>query len=181
MSKSNDELPRLDLSRLGTGVTTFSRAHERDKGEACAVCLEHHEHPIPVQLTIDGSYNEKRMLSWFPVTEEMRRAWRDLTDATEEGACGLAFLLILDLTEYTILNRSWKGTGFDYWLDNKDTGLYAGARLEVSGILSGDNSKVNRRVNEKLNQTDVSDNIRIPAYVVVVEFSRPLVKVVLKQ
>lgn len=51
------------------------------------------------------------------------------------------------------------------------------ARLEVSGIRNGDQKIIKARVREKLTQTEVSDKTRLPAYVVVVEFGRPVAEV----
>jgi hypothetical protein len=53
-------------------------------------------------------------------------------------------------------------------------------RLEISGINSGSNNDVDRRVRQKLTQTDRSDSLGLPAYVVVVEFGKPCSQVVKK-
>src|SRR5271167_4337074 len=59
-------------------------------------------------------------------------------EATENGAVGVAILLVDRLTDYHIVQRSWKKTGFDYWLGFKDAVVFQGcARLEVSGIRQG--------------------------------------------
>jgi hypothetical protein len=45
---------------------------------------------------------------------------------------------VLELTDYTIVERACKGTGFDYWLGDEDDDLFQWkARLEISGILKG--------------------------------------------
>ena len=51
------------------------------------------------------------------------------------------------------------------------------ARLEVSGILKGTKSQINQRLKEKLEQTEKSDNLKLPAFVIIAEFSAPLVKI----
>jgi hypothetical protein len=51
------------------------------------------------------------------------------------------------------------------------------ARLEASGILKGTNYQINTRVKQKMKQVEVSDHFKLPAYVVVVEYSRPVVQV----
>ncbi|TAF58742.1 MAG: hypothetical protein EAZ60_01650 [Oscillatoriales cyanobacterium] len=48
------------------------------------------------------------------------------------------------------------------------------ARLEVSGIRKGDRSQINARVKLKTEQTRTSDAQGLPAYIIVVEFSRPI-------
>jgi hypothetical protein len=101
-------------------------------------------------------------------------SWDDHQEATEAGATGLAFLLILNLTEFTIIRRARKGTGFDYWLGFKDAELpfQDAARLEISGILKGDAHEMRSRVRKKLKQTQPTDGV-LPAYIVVVEFGSP--------
>jgi len=112
----------------------------------------------------------------------MIRCYNDEESTTELGAYGVAFLLILDLTDYTIIKRSRKGTGFDYWLgkaqENEELPFQNKERLEVSGIRSGDNSRVKARVNEKLKQVQPSNDTALPALIVVVEFSAPLSQMV---
>jgi hypothetical protein len=51
------------------------------------------------------------------------------------------------------------------------------ARLEVSGILEGSDSLIRSRVRQKKDQTKVSDG-QLPAYVIVVEYSKPVTQVV---
>ena len=73
----------------------------------------------------------------------MRRTHNDLQDATEAGACGLAILLVQLFVGYTVVERSVKGTGFDYWLGSENDALFQNkARLEASGILRGDQNGV---------------------------------------
>ncbi|MBW4623103.1 MAG: hypothetical protein KME17_27560 [Cyanosarcina radialis HA8281-LM2] len=48
------------------------------------------------------------------------------------------------------------------------------ARLEVSGIRQGNRSQINARVKQKTKQTRASDAQGLPAYIIVVEFSRPM-------
>ena len=52
-------------------------------------------------------------------------------------------------------------------------------RLEVSGILDAQYpSRIVQRVKEKMEQTKQSDYSALPAYVIVVEFGRPVVYMV---
>lgn len=109
----------------------------------------------------------------------MRLSHNDLQDATEFGACGVAILTMCEITGWTIIEKSAKGTGFDYWLGATDENrvFHKKARLEVSGILRGDESIVDGRMRQKIVQTYISDG-EYPAYIVVVEFGSPLAKVV---
>jgi hypothetical protein len=90
----------------------------------------------------------------------------------------VAILLIRALTGYTVVERSRKGTGFDWWLGTDDNLFQGKARLEVSGILRGTRRRINSRIKARLAQTSQSDNLAVTAYVVVVEFGTPRAKVV---
>ncbi len=107
----------------------------------------------------------------------MLRCWNDEEFTTEQAAYGIAFLIIRQLTDLTVIERSSKGTGFDYWLGTIDTAgtipFQNKVRLEVSGIRKGDDSRVKARVKQKKEQTKPSDG-KYPAYIIVVEFSTPL-------
>jgi hypothetical protein len=52
-------------------------------------------------------------------------------------------------------------------------------RLEVSGIRKGDDSRIKARIKQKLEQVSPTDG-KLPAYIVVVEFSNPLAFIVKK-
>lgn len=87
-------------------------------------------------------------------------------------------MLIEKETGYKVIERSRRCTGFDYWLgDETDELLQHKGRLEVSGIRRGENRDVQARVRQKLKQTDRSDDLKLPAYVIVVEFGEPLAEV----
>ena len=89
----------------------------------------------------------------------------------------MAILLIRALTGYTVIERSRKGTGFDWWLGTEDNLFQGEGRLEVSGILRGTTRRINSRIKARMGQTRQSDNLALTAYVVVVEFGTPRAKV----
>jgi hypothetical protein len=182
------EIVELNLSRIKHGFPGVSPGLGTAHLEACLVCLENQHHSSGVILTVKGDTETKFRLQWEEkVTPQMQRAWRDLQVTTEIAACGIAFLLVEVLTEYTVASRSAKTTGYDYALaeksavSNDDIVIYQQARLEVSGILSAESEGIiSARVTQKTKQTDVSDNSELPAFIVVVEFSRPLAYMVKK-
>jgi len=100
------------------GVTKTQAAQHL---EACLICLDHHKHSTGVELAIRKAVNEIARLYWDDIVDDhIRRSWRDLQDATEYGATAIAILLVIKYTEYTIIERSTRGTGFDYWLLEDD-------------------------------------------------------------
>ncbi len=175
-------MDELDLNVLKEGLPGVSKARGTEHAEAGMVCFELHQHPIGIELEVKGSFENRFRVVWSDtLTEQIQRAWNDVDDATESGACGIAFLLVLALTEYTIVRKSRKGTGVDYYLGYKDNLVVQdAARLEVSGIFEATSERdMMRRVEQKLKQTNPSDGL-IPAYIVVVEFSNPVAYMVKK-
>jgi hypothetical protein len=169
--------PILALTELNQGYPGLTPAYGAALAEAAAVCLNSQGHRSGTTLTISGDVTAQVELQWPGITDQMLRCWHDEEYTTEQGAYGIACLLIHQLTPYTIIERSIKGTGFDYWLgdapDQPGLPFQQKIRLEVSGIRKGIPSRIRARVERKKAQTQRSDGL-LPAYVIVVEFSHPL-------
>jgi hypothetical protein len=179
---SHTQLIVLDLHELQEGIPALTTALGQVQAESAAVCLENQGHPSSVDLHVREGDGKKFVLSRPDVTNEMRRAYFDLQRATELGACGVALLLAREVTGLTAVQQSRKGTGFDYWLgpieQPRDALIFQNsARLEVSGLLSGTDKQFAARLRQKLNQSKPSDETRLPAFAVVVEFGRPQAQV----
>ncbi len=116
-------------------------------------------------------------MHWAGLPGGAVRAYGDLEEATELAACGVAILVLRDLTGLRAIERARKGKGFDDWLGEDEPLFQNKARLEVSGILEGTDSQVRSRLKQKLEQTSKSDQLGLPAYGVVVEFGRPQTRV----
>lgn len=168
----------LDLNDLGNGFhPAISPIFGMALAEAGGVCLESQGHNVGVQLHVRGFFKSIFNLNWPPINEQSRRTWNDPEVATEHGAMGIAVLLAKKVTGYAVLERSRKGTGFDYWVGDKSTEPFQDkARLEISGIRKGTESDVKSRVRQKLKQTTRSAST-LPAFAIVVEFSKPLTEV----
>lgn len=167
----------LDLRQLEAGIPALTEALGRVHAEAAAVCLDNQGHRESVKLVVRKIGTPQYVLRWPDLTDTMRRAYNDLVNAAELGACGVALLLVRDHTGLTAIQQSRRGTGFDYWLGPEPAAdqlvFQNAARLEVSGILVGTESQFSTRLKEKIKQPEVSDATGLPAYTVVVEFSRP--------
>lgn len=180
----SDESPPLvpraiNLGELIEGFPYITPAGGANMAQAAIICFDHNQHASGVQLATDGDFSTLFEIQWSePITTAMRRFWNDLEEATKEGACGLAILLIRALTGYTVIERSKKGTGVDWWLGTDDELFQHKARLEVSGILRGDATAITQRMSVKKRQSKQSDTSQLPAYIVVVEFSMPRSRVV---
>lgn len=166
----------LDLNNLDSGMPGITPSRAKSMHEAAATCLTHNSHAPGIQIHVKGDINASDALNWTPPSTQALAAWNDLQEATEDGAYGIAALLIKELTPLTIVQRSRKGTGFDYWLGpkaNSSPMFQDKSRLEVSGILTASGNAVTQRVAIKVNQV-LGVPSTLKAWVVVVDFGTPL-------
>ena len=170
-------MPHLNLSDLSDGLPAISPAFGEALAQAAGVCLESQSHSRGALLRIRGYRDNAYSLDWPQVTEQILRCFNDPEEATEFGAVAVAILLVKREVGYSVIERSRKGTGFDYWIGEESELPFARkARLEVSGIRKGTTREVNARVNEKLKQIERSGDSP-PGYIIVVEFGTPLAEV----
>jgi hypothetical protein len=174
VSMALPNMPVLDLNELLTGLPALTPSFGGVMADCCAVCLDFNGHTAGVTMRVDGAFPGHVTVVAPPVTDQIKRTHHDLDRAAENGAYGIAILLIRRHAGFTVIDQSRKGTGFDYWLGDEGELFQAKARLEASGIVrAGRSSRVTDRVKKKEAQTVVSDHLLIPAYVVVVEFGSP--------
>jgi hypothetical protein len=167
----------LDLRDLIEGLPAITPAFGSALAEAGGVCLESEGHLQGDTIVVRGDFRNEHCLAWPSLTEQAIRCWNDPEVATEHGAVGIAVLLAKKEIGFTVVERSRKGTGFDYWMgDTRDEPFQNMARLEISGIRSGDDRIIRARVQQKLKQTNASDGV-LPAFVVIVEFGNPVAEV----
>jgi len=166
----------MSLEALAEGMPGLTAASGQMLAEAAAVCLEDRKHPPGVRLARAGLMRDDLHVEWTPVDEQSRRCHADMQEATERGACGVAILVVREATGMVVIERSKKGTGFDYWLGEKD---YDGLpfaetpRLEVSGILNGTKTQIDARIKQKKDQMKPTDHLAA-GFVAVVEFGTPV-------
>jgi hypothetical protein len=171
----------LNLENLSHQVPALTAAFGACLAEACAICLEEQGHQSGATLLVNGDLSGTFKLDWPAITEQMRRCWNDVEVTREPGAYAIACLLIHKLTPFTVIERSRKGTGIDYWLSlENDPQMRIAARLEVSGIGQGSARIIAQRVKIKLRQIERTNQIW-PAFVIVVEFGGPIAQVVRKE
>lgn len=180
----------LRLETLDSGIPALTPKRAGVHMEACVWCLKECGHDNGVKLK---AVEEQVGSCFYKVTwpkklidiDAIYRAYNK-DDGPEDGAIAIALLLIREKTDYTAIRRSVTKTGIDYWLGykNNQKGQIFGwenARLEVSGILrQSPTNKIKYRVSKKIEQTKQSDYASFPAYVIVIEFSQPLAKMVIR-
>ncbi len=171
----------LDLNELGDGsIPGITPEWGAMLAQGAAVCLESQEHAQGVMLAVRGDVMSSQPVTWSPVTDQALRTWAEPRVATERGAEAIAVLLAQRETDHTVIEMSRQGTGFDFWLgEESGIALQRKARLEVSGIRQGNDGDVRARVRQKLRQIERYNSRYgdMQAWVIVVEFGRPLAEV----
>jgi hypothetical protein len=168
----------LDSLRQGHGAITPS--YGGVLAECAAVALESQAHQHDVKLSVAGAYRAGLNVSWQPTTLQMRQCHADEQVATEHGAYGVAVLVLRELTGLSVVSRSRKGTGFDFWVGEPNgSGLpfQDSGRMEVSGIRRGNKTTVRSRLRQKMLQTRRSEKTSLTAWAFVVEFGKPVCQV----
>lgn len=152
----------------------------------CMICLDNQGHSSGVQLKVICPKSKLELvLTWEEeISDRMRNAINDLVDATEKSALAISFLIAPHCTGSEVVRQAKRKTGFDYFLSSKpeDDRLIFNpehtARLEVSGILNGDKSKINSRFKEKFNRAEKKQAFStMPICVCVIEHSAPSAEV----
>lgn len=144
---------------------------------ACMTTLHRAGHIVNgTILHLDGNRKGSIPLYWEDYFDEtIDRSWKEINYCTDHAAVCMSCVLAIHETEFTIVERSCKGDGFDYWLGYKEDHLFNhAARLEISGILK--ESRINtieKRLKDKMKQTEQSDETCLPAYISIIEFGKP--------
>jgi hypothetical protein len=167
----------MQLNDLRNGTPGITPDYGGCLCDAASVCLENRAHTSGVVMAVTGGALavDQVTVIWPDTSDQMRRCYGDLQFATEFGAYGVAVLLIEQLTELTVYERSRKGTGFDYWLAPKGSSaplFQDKRRLEASGLLDGDESDIKSRLKQKQTQM-AHGGIPLVGYGIVVHFGRP--------
>jgi hypothetical protein len=142
--------------------------------EAVTLCFSEAGHPHPVNFPWVGSRTRQCVVEWENPAPGTSCAY-DPKVATEWAACGLAILMV-ETFGHAILEKSYSPSGFDYWIGtpgSTDRLFQDKARLEVSGIRTGDHQTRLARLNSKIRQINVLGFETLPAVIVIVEFGTP--------
>lgn len=169
-------MQELYIETIKEGMPGITPAIGNYLYENCLVSLNQSGHTSGTELHLDGLREETCQLYWDgQITDQMTRSYTDDTETTEQGAVCISVLMAKRLTDYTVIERSWRGTGIDYWLGyESDPLMQRIARLEISGIKTESaTNTVSARYFQKSKQTELSDNTKLPAYISIVEFSTP--------
>jgi hypothetical protein len=173
----------LVIDELKKGLPGLTKVWGGLLCEASSYCLECNNHQDGIKILITGLINESCKLRWSKVSSsQVINSWNDHDELVEYGATGIAILEIINFTEYTVMQRSRKGTAVDYWLCNKDEEILfqQSARMEVAGILHGKKGDIDQRLRGKIKRLSKPklEGSSLPVFIIIVEFSHPTTKMV---
>ena len=179
-------MKKLHLDKLKGGISGISRTYGAFLAEAIVVCLTSAGHQSSVKLKVEGDFDTEFELEW---QEEIGLAelssWRDLKEATEYAAMGLAVLLISALTIYEVFQRNDQGEDADFTMQEASSSNIARhdkvqkAHLEVSGIfVESLTNTLNMRISAKAKGLEKRVMPSLPVFIAVIEFSIPKAKIV---
>lgn len=166
----------LILSDIVKGMPGITPIEGADLHENCVVMLHRCNHVPPTRMPLVGQKEDDVNIQWCDTySEQMERTYADHQANTERSAIAISALLAKELTGLSVVMRSRKGTGFDYYLGKEDYELYRpSARLEISGIeKESPSNSIHGRFKQKTEQIAVSNALGLPAYISIVEFSTP--------
>ena len=179
---------RLNLESLFSELPVMTEWYAGECYSALLVCLEYNDHKSGTEADL-RDLNEtivRLKLVWTkPIEDNDRRNWGGPSNAAERAGEGIAWLIIHEFTDYTVIKRSLKKTGVDFWLGYKEDVeklvFQDKARMEAKGRteLKYD-SQIQQVVKKAREQMEQSDSTKLPAYIVVAEFSRPVIYLVEK-
>lgn len=168
----------LTIENLKEDITTISAVQCDFLAENCIVALEKGGHQSGCSLVVMGDVAVAYGLAWSKSVN--KAGYQESNKIIEHAAEALSFLLSNALTDYSIVEEALIGTGIDYWLGYDEAhALYEPnnfirARLEVSGIeKETQGNSLEKRVQDKIQQTRHTDHLKLPAYISVIEFSTP--------
>ena len=167
-------LPIQDMEERHQGLT---EAVATAYTEAAGVCLaRHHRSPIDFDLDREGQRSTV-VVAWQQPDKRTTDAWANDNDATEAGACACALAAVELVDGMVAVRRAETRTGADYYIaphGDAPHDLEDCLRLEVSGVDTGPESTVKRRLKEKLSQAAAGYS-NLPAMAGVVGFKARLV------
>lgn len=168
----------LILEELKDVITLISPVQCDFFSENCIVALENNNKKSGCILSVEGDTNTQFCVVW--AANVNKAGYKEVRKIIEHAAEAISFYLCSKLTEFTVIEEAFIGTGIDYWLgydethENYDSKNFIRARLEISGINEETNTNsIDSRVKRKRFQTDKSDKTKLPGFISVVEFSTP--------
>lgn len=176
----------LNVDDLTTDIPALTRSFAGLMQEAIAMCMREHNHlpGVSCDLRDFATVLARAEVVWTnEFTDRIAKAFGSTANAAELAGEGMAILTIIAMTDYTIVERSIKGSGVDFWLghieDTTEKTIQRAARMEVKGRTRIESDgRIHSAVRAGMKQTTRSAATKLPVCVVLTEFSRPIIYMV---
>lgn len=176
----------LDLDKIHQALPSVRTSLVDYIYDAAVYLLHHHRHQSGLQCEIrslEENLHTATLVWTRPYSESMINTFGDTNYAVEFAAEGIACLTIRATTKYSAIRRSQRNDGVDFWLaESEDLDTLAfqfAARLESKGITEARYySDIKAKVDEGIDQSKRSDSTRLPAYIIVTDFGKPIIVMV---
>jgi len=173
--------PDIDLHDFSAVGRLFHSSARKYFGTGASYCFRRSRRSGPIVLRLRYERRDDALtVGVHRITAAVKRAFADEPDAAEHGAYGVALLVAATQMRLRFAARSFKGTGFDFFMyapdapTDTDDDIFAGTwGLEATGILKGDDTEIKKRLKLKREQVALAAKVR-PVLIAVVEFSRPI-------
>jgi hypothetical protein len=139
--------------------------------EAAEVCLARHHAPPRISFRVSCNGTEcARNLTWREPGHTAELSWKNQDDATRDGAYSIAIAVVEAELDMVALSRADTRSGADWYIGTAGASDLENAyRLEVSGLDSGNQAEMRRRLRLKESQAARGESF-LPAYASVVGF-----------
>ena len=176
----------LELDKIHQAIPYMKKSLADYIYDAAVFCFHHHRHQSGIRCEVQSLEETFLVVSivWTKqFADDIKRTFGGTDYAVEFAAECIACLTIRAITEYTVIERSQRFDGVDFWLaersDEDKLSFHRSARMESKGITEARYpSDIKAQVDKGIKQSKRSDNTLLPAYIIVTEFSTPVVVMV---
>lgn len=173
----------LDLDKLNLALPYMRKSLLDYIYDAAVFLLHYHRHFTGLQCEVrsQDEDTDSATLVWTrQYTQRLKNTFGGTDYAVEFAAEGIACLTIQAFTKFTVIERSLRNDGVDFWLgesrDEDDLVFRRAARMESKGITEARYpSDIKSTLDRGIEQSKQSDDTRLPAFIIVTEFSKPVV------
>ncbi len=150
----------LDLDDLNSNIPALTDSFAKLMQEAVIMCMKPYSHTSGISYNLrdfDQVLVEVKIKWKTLYSERIRSAFGTPRNAAERAGEGIAILIILARSDYTVIERSRIGDGFDFWLSRSDEDdqfpFQYEAGLEAKGLSYAQYpSQIVRAVNKGIEQ-----------------------------
>jgi hypothetical protein len=106
----------MNLSNIKRGLPAISPGFGSGLYDAIVTTMHRAGHPEIVSMLLSGDQTKQIVLEWEDTfSEQIDRTFKKDSSMIDAAAVGVSCLLAKEETDYTVVERAYKGSGFDYY------------------------------------------------------------------